>query len=145
MWLLRLSSLALLAIALPACTSGYESRTANLFRGVQGGYEEAPGPGKLIKVSYTGSLGVGVHIAAHYVLYRSAEIAQREGKPYFALYQDLPSALKDRRSPKATFSTVDGMAFSYAYILPLDANEEGLLSATAVMRQLELKVKGAPP
>lgn len=142
---MRLAGLMLIASILTACASAYESRTANRFRGVQGGYEEEAGPGKLIKVSYTGTLGVGVHMAAHYVLYRSAEIAQREGKPYFALYRDLPSALQDRRSQKSDFSTLHGHAFSYAYILPLETDAEGLLSAAAVLKQLEAKVKGVPP
>ncbi len=145
MTLKRVASVAMLAITLSACASAYESRTANLFRAVHGGYEDEQGPGQLIKVSYTGTLGVGVHMAAHYVLYRSAEIALREGKPYFALYRDLPSAMKDRRSPNSTFSTIDGRAFSYAYILPFEADADGLLSAHAVMKQLESKVKGKAP
>lgn len=144
MKLIRIVCLALLTSMLAACASGYQSRTGNMFRGVNGGYEEEQGPGQLIKISYTGTLGVTVHMAAHYVLYRSAEIAQREGKPYFALYQDLPAALKDRRSAASAFSTVGGKAYSYAYILPFDNDAPGLLAAEEVIARLAPKVKGRP-
>ncbi|NHZ35062.1 hypothetical protein [Massilia rubra] len=143
MKLIKPFSLALL-LTLAAC-SDYRERTWLTYQGRDaGGYEEEAGPGKLIKVSYTGPLGVHVYMAANSVLYRSAEITQREGKAYFALYNDLPSALKDRRSEKAIFSTVGGRAFSYAYIVPFQDNAPGLLSAAEVIARLEIKVKGKP-
>jgi hypothetical protein len=136
--------LAAATVALTACGSDYRPRTRFALQGLDGGYEEEPGPGKLIKVSYTGPLSATVYMAANSVLYRSAEITQREGKAYFALYNDLPSALHDRRSEKTVYSTVGGRAFSYAYILPFQDDAPGLLSAAEVIARLEPKVKGKP-
>lgn len=144
MKLISLLCLALFSLMLTACGSDYRPRTMFALQGLDGGYEEEPGPGKLIKVSYTGPLGATVHMAANSVLYRSAEITQREGKAYFALYNDLPSALKDRRAATTLFSTIGGRAFSYAYIVPFQGHAPGLLSAAEVIARLERKVKGQP-
>ncbi|RSZ57864.1 hypothetical protein HF313_24310 [Massilia atriviolacea] len=136
--------LALAPLMLSACGSDYRPRNVIGLRGLDGGYEEEPGPGKLIKVSYTGPSSATVYMAANAVLYRSAEITQREGKAYFALYNDLPSAMKDRRSEKTVFSTIGGRAFSSAYIIPFAENAPGLLSAAEVIARLQTKVKGKP-
>lgn len=141
MQLIRLLASALLpALILTACASGYTP--SNLIVGF--GYTEEKGPGQLIKVSYVGRDDT-VYMAAHYVLYRSAEIAQRERKPYFALYQDLPAALADRRSEKSLPGTADGKAHSFAYIVPFEHDAPGLLSAAEVLRRLGPKVKGSAP
>ncbi|NHZ90359.1 hypothetical protein F2P45_15230 [Massilia sp. CCM 8733] len=143
MKLIKPLSLALMLL-LAACAADYHPRTNYVLFASDGGYQEEQGPGKLIKVSYIGPRGVNVYMAANSVLYRSAEITQREGKTYFALYNDLPSALKDRRSDKAVYSTVGHRAFSYAYIVPFEDNAPGLLSAAEVIARLETKVKGKP-
>lgn len=72
-----------------------------------------------------------------YALYRCAEIAQREGSPYFALYQTLAEALQDRRSATVKPTTLLGIPHAEVYIRLHRAAAPGLLSAAEVIARLK--------
>jgi hypothetical protein len=129
---------------LGGCAAQYRSEEFGGLNG--GGYTEERGPGQLIRVSFKvytlgGATMHMVQVSTLY-LYRCAEIAEREGKPYFALYQTLPDALSDKRSGKNLVTTVSGRPASYAYILLHDQNDTGLLSTAEILAQLGPKVRG---
>jgi len=130
-------------VVLAGC-AGYRSESPNAFpwKIQAAGYSEEQGPGPLIKVTYKVSMvgGATMHMTQVYALYRCAEIAQREGKPYFALYHDLPAALADRPSDTNTVTLVLGMPSSHAYIMLHDKNGPGLLSTAEVLARLGPKV-----
>ena len=137
--------LACLMLMLTAC-AGYREEDHSpltMLKWQAAGYSEEKGPGDLIKVSYKVRMlgGATMHMTEMYALYRCAEVAQREGKPYFALYQDLPAALADRRSDKNKVTLVLGKPESYAYILLHAESGPGLLSTAEVLARLDPLVK----
>lgn len=136
-----LPAAAIAMMLLQGCATGYAEENRLLLR--PSGYSEVRGPGQLIKVQYKGDPYTTIYEAKVYALYRCAEIAARDGKPYFALYLDLPAALADRRSADNTASAVLGIPSSFAYIALHDAPGPGLLSAAEVMQRLAPRVKGA--
>lgn len=129
------------AMLLGGCATGYND-AKNPLLGFAGGYWDQKGPGELIKVGFAGNAYITKEKVGTYLLFRCAEVAKREGKPYFALYQNLPSAVADRRSSEKTVTTVTGKPTSYAYILLFDGPAEGLMSAADVIARLGPEVKG---
>lgn len=128
-----------LLLAVAGCTS-YTAETPVL-TGL-GGYTQEQGPGDLVKVMYNGPQhGLRLSAAAAYTLYRCAEVSQRAGKPFFALYQDLPAALQDKRSNLPLASPVMGRAFAHAYIRMHDTPGPGLLSTSEVLARLAPLIK----
>lgn len=135
----RLAFATLLALALTAC-----STTATSYRALPefplmrpaAGYQEEARSGGLIKVTYNGDRTMLMYLVENYALYRSAEIAQRERKPYFALYQTLPEALKDQRSSAVKPTTLLGIPHAEVYIRLHGSAAPGLLSTTEVLARL---------
>lgn len=131
----------LAVVLLVGCATGYQD-AKNPILGITGGYQEEKGPGELIKVSFSGSAYTPREKVGVYLLYRCAEIAQRENKPYFAMYSTLPAAVMDKRSTERVTGTFIGKATSYAYILFFNGPAPGLLSTKEVLARLEPEVKG---
>lgn len=129
------------ACLLGGCATGYHD-ASNPLLGFTGGYWEQKGPGELVKVGFGGNSFVSREKVGIYLLYRCAEVAKREGKPYFAFYPNLPSAVADRRSTEKTVTTVTGKPTSFAYILFFDTPGENLLSTSELLARLEPEVKG---
>ncbi|MCU0973945.1 MAG: hypothetical protein MUF80_08340 [Burkholderiales bacterium] len=144
---LKVASRCLTAVVavtvMAACATAYQDAT-NPITGFTGGYWESKGPGQLVKVGFAGNAYIERGRVGTYLLYRSAEIAKREGKPYFAFYENLPAAVVDKRSSERSVKTVGGKPVTYAYILFFDAPEPGLLNAAEVIARLEPEVKGGP-
>jgi hypothetical protein len=139
-----LTSALITALALLAgCATGYQD-ASNPLTGWTGGYWEEKGPGELVKVGFGGNGYIAREKVGTYLLYRCAEIARREGKPYFALYQDLPAAVMDRRAPEKSVGTITGKPSAYTYILFFDAPAPGLLSTSELLARLEPEVKASP-
>ena len=128
------------AVLLAGCATGYQD-ASNPLVSWTGGYQEAKGPGELTKVSFLGNGIITQEKAGTYLLYRCAEIAKRENKPYFALYQNLHSAVVDKRSPGKTVNSIGGKPTGHAYILLFDSPAPGLLSTSEVLARLEPEVK----
>jgi hypothetical protein len=101
------------------------------------GYTEEAGPGGLIKVTYNGNKWMQMYQVQDYALYRCAEIAQRQGSPYFALYQTLPDALQNRTSKEVKPTTLLGIPHAEVYIGLYKTATPGLLSTAEVLASLK--------
>lgn len=140
MFLARIAAPVVALTLLAGCATGYHDAT-NPLLGITGGYWEQKGPGDLIKVGFGGNGFITREKVGVYLLYRCAEIAKRENKTYFALYQNLPAAVMDKRSSDKAVTTITGKPNTYAYILFFDAPAPGLLNSTEVLARLEPEVK----
>lgn len=136
----RILATAFLALALTGCATGYHSAT-NPLLGLTGGYWDQKGPGSLIKVGFSGNGFIDRDKVATYLLYRSAEVAQREGGTHFLFYTSLPDAVADKRSSERSVGTLGGKPATYAYILLAQADEAQALSAAEVIARLGPQVK----
>lgn len=137
----RSSTVALMAaFILCSCATGYQSAT-NPVAGMFGGYWDKKGPGQLIKVGFDGNGYISKDKVGIYLLYRCAEVAKREGSNYFIMYENLPSAIADRRSAERSVSTTGGKAVSFAYILLTKAPGNGVLSSSDVIKRLGSEVR----
>jgi hypothetical protein len=132
----RLSVAALLVTVLAACSTAYQEAHGNPLLSSSSGYHEEKAAGELIKVTYKGNRTILMYQVEDYALYRCAEIAQREGSPYFALYQTLPDALQDRRSDRVRPTTLLGIPHAEVYIRLHTSPAPGLLSASEVSTRL---------
>ena len=136
----RILATALLAVALAGCATGYHSAT-NPLLGLSGGYWDQKGPGSLIKVGFSGNGFIDRDKVATYLLYRCAEVAQREGGTHFVFYTSLPDAVADKRSSERSVGTLGGKPSTYAYIILARADETQALSAEEVITRLGPLVK----
>jgi hypothetical protein len=125
---------------LSGCATGYQN-AANPLIGWMGGYWDQKGPGELIKVGFAGNGFIEREKVSVYLLYRCAEIAQREGKEFFVLYENLPAAIADRRSGEKSVGTITGKPTGYVYILLLDQPSGYVLQADDVIARLKPQVK----
>jgi hypothetical protein len=96
-----------LLLLVSGCATGYHD-ASNPLLGMAGGYWEQKGPGKLIKVGFNGNALIDRAKVGTYLLYRCAEIAQREKRSHFLMYQNLPEAIRDRRSSERLVQTIGG-------------------------------------
>lgn len=134
----RRSALAmLLVMSLTGCSTAYQAASSGLTGASGAGYKEEPGPGGLVKVTYQGNRYMLMYQVQDYALYRCAEIAQRQGSPYFALYQTLPDALQNRTSTEVKPTTLLGIPHAEVYISLRKTPEPGLLSAAEVLARLK--------
>lgn len=131
-----------LALCLGACQSYHGMGEIAGIPLSSSGFKEEKGPGDLIKVEYHGTPFLSLYRTELFAMYRCAEVAQRAGKPYFALYQTLPDALAGQSSAKNKASTVTGVPYSYAYIRLHDAAGSGLLSTQEVLTRLTPLIQG---
>ena len=122
------------------CATGYQDQS-NPLVGFTGGYWEKKGPGKLIKVGFDGNSIVERDKVGTYLLYRCAEVAQREGSSYFVMYANLPAAIMDKRTSGRTVATTGGKPSTYAYILLKDQEGRGVLSVKDTIERLKPEVK----
>jgi len=132
-----------MVVALSSCATGYHSAT-NPILGLSGGYWDQPGPGSLIKVGFSGNGYITSDKVATYLLYRCAEVTQREGGSHFVFYTSLPDAVADKRSSERVVSALGGKPATYAYILLVPADAAQALSAEEVITRLGPVVKPAP-
>lgn len=140
--LLKRMAAPLAATLLIGCATGYQDAT-NPLLGMAGGYWEQKGPGELIKVGFAGNGYITREKVGVYLLYRCAEIAQREKRPYFALYPNLPAAVMGRSSSEKSVTTTSGKPTVYVYILFFDSPGAGLLDTSELLARLEPEVKGS--
>jgi hypothetical protein len=134
--------LAVLAVLLlGGCATGYQD-ASNPLLGMFGGYWEQKAPGKLVKVGFGGNSFVERSRVGTYLLYRCAEIAQREKSSYFVMYESLPSAIRDQRSSERIVQTIGGKPAAYVYILLASEASPGALETQEVLNRLGQEVKG---
>jgi len=126
-----------LGLATVGCSTAYQDASTGLSRASGAGYKEEAGPGGLVKVTYKGNKWMLMYQVQDYALYRCAEIAQRQGSPYFALYQTLPDALQNRTSNEVKPTTLLGIPHAEVYISLHKTAAPGLLSAAEVLTRLK--------
>jgi hypothetical protein len=126
-----------LVIIVGGCSTAYQAASAGPLKVQRTGYKEEAGPGGLIKVTYHGNERMLMYQVRDYTLYRCAEIAQREGSPYFVLYQTLPDALHDRSSAEVKPTTLLGIPHAEVYIGLRATAAPGLLSTADVLARLK--------
>jgi len=137
----RLILFAMMVTSASACSTYYQESRQLPMMNSSSGYQEEKGPGGLIKVIYQGNNAIRMYQVEDYTLYRCAEIASREGSPYFALYQTLPDALNDRRSDAVRPTTLLGIPHAEVYIGLRKTAEPGLLSTNDVLAKLAPSIK----
>ena len=137
----RMLAVAALAVSLAGCATGYHSAN-NPLLGLTGGYWDANGPGSTIKVGFAGNGYIKPEKVGVYLLYRSAEVTQREGGTHFVLYESLPAAVSDVRSSERKVSSTWGKPTTYAYIWIVPAGERDALSAAEILERYGPEVKG---
>jgi hypothetical protein len=133
-------STALTVALLTGCATGYHS-TSNPLLGWTGGYWDEPGPGSTIKVGFSGNSIITSDKVSTYLLYRSAEVTQREGGTHFVFYRNLPDAVRDVRSTEKSTGTLGGKPSNYAYIWIVPASERDAIDAADVIRRLGVEVR----
>lgn len=127
----------LLGLVNAGCATAYQNASTGLSFDWGAGYKEEAGPGGLIKVMYNGNKWMQMYQVQDYALYRCAEIAQREGSPYFMLYQTLPDALQNRTSNEVKPTTLLGIPHAEVYISLRKTAAPGVLSAAEVLDRLK--------
>lgn len=138
----RLLAAALFALCLTGCATGYHSAN-NPILGWTGGYWDQKGPGSTIKVGFSGNGFIKPDKVGIYLLYRSAEVTQREGGTHFVLYQSLNDAVADVRSSERKVNSTWGKPNTYAYIWIVPAEEREALSAAEIIERYGPEVKAA--
>lgn len=131
-----------LALTLLPCPSATSKEGFFGFGSTPYGWQR--GPGKLITVRFV-SGRTTMHRAALLTLHHCALIASHAGKPYFALYRDLPDALADRRSAEPMVTTILHQPSAITYILLQDGPGPGLLSTAKVLSELTPQLNRAAP
>jgi hypothetical protein len=121
--------------ALTGCATGYHSAT-NPILGMTGGYWDAKGPGRLIKVGFSGNGFIKEAQVETYLLYRCAEVTRREGGTHFVLYSSLPNAIRDVRSAEREARSLGGKPYTWAYIDIVAAGTIDAHSADEVITRL---------
>ena len=96
---------------------------------------------KSIKVGFSGNGYIKPEKVGIYLLYRSAEVTQREGGTHFVLYQSLNDAVADVRSSERKVSSTWGKPNTYAYIWVVPAEEREALSAAEIIERYGPEVK----
>ncbi|PTU32986.1 CC0125/CC1285 family lipoprotein [Stenotrophobium rhamnosiphilum] len=137
---LRALCVSLASLMLAGCATGYHD-ASNPLTGWAGGFWDTKGPGQLIKIGFSGNGFISREKVGTYVLYRSAEVTQREGKDFFVMYENLPAAISDRRSSERTVSTIGGKAATYVYVLLKTEPGPDVLSASEVIARLRPEVE----
>ncbi len=129
------------AALLNGCATGYHSVKDPLL-GWTGGFWEEPGPGELVVVGFGGNGYIAHEKVAVYLLYRCAELSREKGKPYFRIYDSLPSAILDRPLNSAFVSPVTGKPLGQVYMLYEDRPVAGAFATAEVISRYEMEVKG---
>ncbi len=132
---------ALAAALLCGCATGYHEGGG--LRGYTGGYYDHKGPGDLIKVGFAGNAYVKADKVRDYLTYRCAEVARRDGHVWFAMYRNLPDAIRDERIGSKAVGSLRHKPWGEVYILPFDQSGDGLLNADEVIERLKPVVEGS--
>ena len=133
-------AVALLACSLAGCATGYHSSTSLM--GWSGGYWDKKGPGSTIQVGFSGNGYITEEKVGVYLLYRCAEVTQREGGTHFVLYASLFDAVADKRSNERRVPSTYGKPSGSAYIWLVGPDERGAISAADVIARLGPEVEG---
>jgi hypothetical protein len=133
-------ALGAMLLGLGGCATGYHDAGGLL--GYTGGYYDHKGPGELVKVGFAGNGFISADKVRDYLTYRCAEIAHREKHDWFAIYRNLPDAIRDYRSESKQVGKMSNKPWGEVYILFFDKQEDGLLNADEVIARLRPVIDG---
>lgn len=121
-------------VALSGCATGYHS-ASNPLLGITGGFNDADGYGTLTKVSFFGNGYISVDKVTEYTLRRSAELAEKKNKPYFAIYKSIAEAHFNQPARNPNYFIVGNKPSGYAYVQFLDKEIPGAFQTTETMKK----------
>lgn len=125
----------LAALLLGGCATGYHD--AGGLQGYTGGYYDHKGPGELFKVGFAANGFSNAAKVRDFLTYRCAEVARREGHVWFAMYRNLPDAIRDERIASKAIGSVGNKPLGEVYILLFEQSADGLLNADEVIARLK--------
>lgn len=125
------TSIAVIAtLTLTACATQYQSS------GLTGGHFETKGPGKLEKVTFSANGYTSAELTKKYELYRCAEVAKANNKPFFIMYESLIGAARNIPADSPRIGLVQNKPVATAFILLLDGPQQGALETKAILEDL---------
>lgn len=124
-------------LILTGCATSYQSGAFSF----TGGYYEVPVNEKLTKVVFSGNGYIENETASQYTLFRCAELASKQNKPYFYIYENLVFASFGRASKTVSNGSIGGKPVTYTYVRFIDAEAEGAISTKEILEQLEASKK----
>lgn len=135
--LIRQSLLLLIAaFSLAGCTS-----TTYQSKGAMGGHERQKGPGKLELVSYTNTGDVPAKTLQLYVVYRCAQIARENNKPWFVMYDNLINAAKNAPVKLPTVGMHSDTSVASAFFMGVDGPGTNAYNTSEVLAGLKSVVE----
>ncbi|KAF1071827.1 hypothetical protein [Variovorax sp.] len=126
-------------LGLAGCATQYQSA------GLTGGHTDSIGPGHLQRFDFSGNGYSEPAKIKVFALYRAAEAAQAQSKPYFVMYDSLLSAAFNRPSPMPRVGTIGGKPWAYAFVRFSETPVTGGLETTAVLKLYAEAVKSPVP
>ena len=124
-------------LILTGCATSYQSGAFSY----TGGYYEVPVNEKLTKVVFSGNGFLENETASQYTLFRCAELANKQNKPYFYIYENLFQASLEHPSKTVSNGSVGGKPITYTYVRFLDREADGAISTKEILAQLEASKK----
>lgn len=138
--LVRLKFLLTACFILTGCATPYQSMTGLTFTG---GTFEDKATSRLQKISFYGNGYTDTHTAQKYALFRAAEYARDQQKPWFLMYSRLEDAALNRATLVPNVGQVGGKPAAFAYVQLLD-EEAPNATRTSDILQLLYAMKGQP-
>lgn len=115
------------------CATSYQSGAFSY----TGGYYEVVVNDKITKVVFSGNGFLENETAATYTLFRCAEIAQKQNKPYFLMYDSVNMASFGKTTQEVTRGSIGGKPVTYTYMQAVDKKRDGAISTEEILKQLE--------
>jgi len=122
----------ILLYTISGCATQYQSGQFSL----TGGHTNYPVTGKLEKIIFSANGFTDQTTAQKYALFRSAEYAKENNKPYFIMYPRLIHAALDRKTQAATIGSVDNKPTAFCYITLLDDYQHGAIVTKQIIDQI---------
>lgn len=132
----KLLLMGLMSLLLAGCATGYHSF------GYAGGYWDAKGPGKLTRVGFAANGYSKTDTVAVYLLYRCAELAKQQDKPYFLLYETIGLAISGVPTEVAYAPTSYGKPDGMVFVMFTNEKAPGALSTQEILDKYAAQVKG---
>lgn len=116
---LRLCSILAICFSISGCATTYGTGKI----GLTGGAMATTATPRLQKVIFYGNGFTSPDIAQKYALFRAAEYARDQGKPWFLMYATLTDAALDRTTLLPNLGSVDNKPAAFAYVRLLDQEQ----------------------
>lgn len=124
---------------LTGCATSYQSGAFS----ITGGYYEVPVNQNLTKVVFSGNGYTDNATASQYTLFRCAELANKQNKPYFYTYENLFQAGLGIPSKQVSNGSIGGKPVTYTYVRFLDREAKDAISTKDMLAQLEASKKNS--